>query len=50
MFHFFTAIALILGLTFVTYGKSPVLGTVSDKAHRLTDDMLDAITDVERTK
>ena len=47
MFRFFTAIALILGLSFLTYGKTSVLGTSAYKAHQTTDAMLDSIEEIE---
>ena len=47
MFRFFTAIALILGLSFVTYGKTSVMGTSAYEGHKKTDAMLDAITELE---
>ena len=47
MFRFFTVIGLILGLSFLTYGKTSVLGPVAYKAHQTTDRMLDAITELE---
>ena len=47
MFRFFTAIGLILGLSFLTYGKTSVLGTDAYKGHQKTDAMLDAITELE---
>ena len=47
MFRFFTAIGLILGLSFLTYGKTSVLGTIEYKGHQRTDAMLDAIEELE---
>ena len=47
MFRFFTAIGLILGLSFLTYGKASVFGSIAYKSHQKTDAMLDAITELE---
>ena len=48
MFRFFTVIGLILGLSFLTYGKTSVLGTTAYESHQKTDAMLDEIYDIER--
>ena len=44
MFRFFTAIGLILGLSFLTYGKT---STAAYSGHQRTDAMLDAIEELE---